>query len=734
VAKKSHRRVRSPLGQGVRRVVVKVQGLARGAKRLRYALALIEGSALFDRDWYLESYPEVATSGLDPLRHYLKIGWLEGRDPSPDFSTFDYLARNDDVARSGINPLAHYIEFGRAEGRGTADHRAVPDNEGPKSFGFAEPAPVISFPVAEKPTPIWRRWNELDPASPALLTLAERPVAFAAGDRRAGFRSACQVFEWLSGFGEPTGDVALALKDLAQEPLDSWHVNASILRTRWHVEGEPLVMRAFQCDPRAAGRIDMVAEAVLSTESALADLRLRNPLFPVLFLFAEPEGELRGTSILAFPSLCRGGIHYPELVTEGGASPFRHGNRQAAEMLDLVVNGEPAVERLLVDVSGADGRAPLFQPDFQDWARLVARVGLEARFSAAASVGERYLQAAFPNTQPRRSGGATLELGHDMVPTIASLVTKRANERGGTPDARAMIIAGLSSSEQVIKIALPVGHHGSTRQRHPASKWPHISRDDERRSLFAIPLAIRDRYRPHSPAELVTPLTPATLPMAMERCEAITWIVDAATRTPAQFQQCLRALAHQDDATEDCLRIIGQRPGDHAEQVLFEGRIGTAQDARSALESVTTPLVGYVGPSVLFHDRGTASLLASLLSDGSVATVGCVLIAIENQTHSPSVTVADPGSFLDLVGDPLDLKDGAQVAQQLWRSTYSVSRPSRHLWLTRADRTRLRAPKEEIHLCTSLITATVGAGSKEPVLNWGEAEAATVSRAGMFFA
>ena len=42
---------------------------------------------LFDSDWYLKTYPDVADSGVNPLVHYLDIGGFEGRDPSPLFDS-----------------------------------------------------------------------------------------------------------------------------------------------------------------------------------------------------------------------------------------------------------------------------------------------------------------------------------------------------------------------------------------------------------------------------------------------------------------------------------------------------------------------------------------------------------------------------------------------------------------------------------------------------------------------
>ena len=53
---------------------------------------LIRASGLFDVDWYLATYPDVAASGLDPIDHYLRIGAALGYNPNPLFDT-NYYAR-----------------------------------------------------------------------------------------------------------------------------------------------------------------------------------------------------------------------------------------------------------------------------------------------------------------------------------------------------------------------------------------------------------------------------------------------------------------------------------------------------------------------------------------------------------------------------------------------------------------------------------------------------------------
>lgn len=72
----------------------------------------------FDAAYYLSRYPDVREAGIDPLKHYLRHGWKEGRDPSAGFSTSGYLRANPDVAQAGRNPLLHFVNDGLAEGRG----------------------------------------------------------------------------------------------------------------------------------------------------------------------------------------------------------------------------------------------------------------------------------------------------------------------------------------------------------------------------------------------------------------------------------------------------------------------------------------------------------------------------------------------------------------------------------------------------------------------------------------
>lgn len=74
-----------------------------------------------DRAHYLATYPDVLASGDDPLTHYCRYGWREGRNPSRSFDTRYYLETNPEVAARDINPLWHYAALGHREGRHPID-------------------------------------------------------------------------------------------------------------------------------------------------------------------------------------------------------------------------------------------------------------------------------------------------------------------------------------------------------------------------------------------------------------------------------------------------------------------------------------------------------------------------------------------------------------------------------------------------------------------------------------
>lgn len=105
-------------GKARRRAIHSLGKTFRGGREeFARCAGLLHASVLFDAEWYLERYPDVAQSNVMPDLHYLKFGAAENRDPGPLFSTKRYLDLHPDVAKSRINPLVHYITYGLKERR-----------------------------------------------------------------------------------------------------------------------------------------------------------------------------------------------------------------------------------------------------------------------------------------------------------------------------------------------------------------------------------------------------------------------------------------------------------------------------------------------------------------------------------------------------------------------------------------------------------------------------------------
>lgn len=70
---------------------------------------LIKKSGYFDSSYYLRTYTDVRVADIDPLFHFVKTGWKEGRNPSSSFNTTRYMQDFPELLNTHINPLVHFI-------------------------------------------------------------------------------------------------------------------------------------------------------------------------------------------------------------------------------------------------------------------------------------------------------------------------------------------------------------------------------------------------------------------------------------------------------------------------------------------------------------------------------------------------------------------------------------------------------------------------------------------------
>lgn len=130
-------RIAAPL-----RWISRILGIREHHARVeRGELAELESSQWFDGEWYLQVNPDVDRLSMDPARHYLVHGALEGRDPGPDFNTRFYMETYLDVTASGLNPLIHFIRHGSTEGRLPRPHQKEVQAVGGEASGMRPTEP-----------------------------------------------------------------------------------------------------------------------------------------------------------------------------------------------------------------------------------------------------------------------------------------------------------------------------------------------------------------------------------------------------------------------------------------------------------------------------------------------------------------------------------------------------------------------------------------------------------------
>lgn len=75
-------------------------------------IRIIKASGLFDADYYLKTNPDVASSGMDPLQHFIRHGAYEARKPNQWFDPANYIEDHPGIIAAGVDPLVHFIRSG----------------------------------------------------------------------------------------------------------------------------------------------------------------------------------------------------------------------------------------------------------------------------------------------------------------------------------------------------------------------------------------------------------------------------------------------------------------------------------------------------------------------------------------------------------------------------------------------------------------------------------------------
>lgn len=679
----------------------RLPGIATRKVRARHLrdIATIQASGLFDANWYLRNYPDIAAAGVDPIRHYIAKGWKEARDPGPDFNSSGYLKANKDVAKSGMNPLLHYIEFGMSEGR------SVGVGARPKIVRSAEvfdpPAPVTQFPL-EQHSPIrWKRVHMLDRMKADPVTIGGQVVGSSCANE-AALRPVLNRLEQLTGRAvalagpmdgghQPEGDAGLPLL------CDAWFIREATLRL--HCGGRPaaaLVIRALQW--HGSGGLRAVGERLIAAPSELVDLELATPLNPVLLVFATLQGVIVGSELLAFPSLCRGGLHYAErgALERSGIVAARSDvlacSRVMEEAWARLAGGDatPFLRDIRINLEGSDGTGPLLRKDVRAWLADIFAVDLvspelpgdassraEAYLSASASTAERNSAPTLRNAAPAR-----LVLSHDFMPTLQLLAAPSAP--GGAADVvrpASFITACDDTAAGALAAVLP-----SDGEFQPVPDvtcgdpfWPILAGAVAPDSLIA---GIRREPNPPARGQLLEPVGRSVPISGQDRlAEKITLLLEPDAWDQQAWSACLLGLQQQVDA--GLAEVCCYGPGAAAFVDEIERVLGVpsraAPDWTAAVQGCNAPFVLHVGKSIVLHDPRTIRHLAQLLVDGNDGA-SCPLLACSSHARDWTVTIRSAGCIITPEGEA----DFAPDVTCFWNTQVPVARLPAEFWIVRA--------------------------------------------------
>jgi hypothetical protein len=714
-------------GAALRRI-----GIRRNPEK--QALRLLASSELFDPAWYLAVNPDVAAAGMDPALHYLRHGAAERRSPGPRFDAGWYLRTYTDVAEAGANPLLHYLQHGKREGREIAAHRpnrssppgASESTHSPAARGRTLPPAVepLSFTMPETPPVSWLRHAELGGRDGA-LEVCNCPLGLGPLNGRSD-ASALTAFCRLMGVEVPTSALALAQTGhgvaTTVAMVDIWYMNERDLRVRFDARPveharQPCVARFFQCE--SSGMVLLVEALLHDTSPHFVDVPLRNAFLPVLIALTDTEGELASLSLLPFPSLCRGGVHYAELRSNGDNHSYFE-NLQAvsssvlAELLDSSEAPPLSVAYIQIDLQEATGAERIFSGELQEWLDRVIGIAVRPINGTAvpAPAARSYLEAGLRAASGARalarehSGCVSLTLPADGVPSLHALVARSLGTGRSACAVGSFAIADRGTGLPRWSVRVPA--MGEELLRLQATARPCVypvlralrTAPDSETGPSRSPLAVRfgSMAKGH-PATLAMPVAgdwPG--PLLRRASDAVERPVCIAIAPVYTTDEAFAALLETLKLQTRPARVIAaterpHRPGrSELLQRFFPGRheildlddpIGAARSINAAAERATEEFLLVVGGQLTLHDPRTLEVLIALADHDHVASASCMLVQSSAVAKkAPALGVRSAGIFPAIATvDPAFTEPNCLAA--FAAATYPVAANSSALFMVR---------------------------------------------------
>ena len=643
---------------------------------------LVASSPLFDAGWYASRYKDVTKSGIPAAEHYLRFGAAELRAPSVYFDPQYYMAEQcPGLHDTATNPLLHYLKTGKESGLvpralfESVSPRREFKPQSPGDWPLVEPAGLASADQSA-----WRRHSQLQvmPGKNSLF-LGHTMVAWSpVGDLAAQTSDRLIAFLRLSGLPdvglltmEGAESIAIdpfdgrgfrcfggLLEDGPARIVDAWHASDRLLRLRLagsDPSASPLAVTAFQWDEHHSQGVLLTGETLhRADETSFADVTLYNPLMPVLLVVSDINGSALDISLLPFPSLCRGGIHYAETVGSADISqPLQQLKRLSDRLVPDIMRTAPGsglVARIDIDLNGATGAEPIFSEPLREWMAKVFSVAVVPREEAGQDDdGQAYLRMLLGGTaepanatsSPSAGEPYVLDLPADAVPTLAVL----AAESGRLADEVTLghyYVAERATAQPQLSVVLPTGMDDllSLQPDWAPRSFPVLRRMDGQPSQssggakpadFHLAIRFPPDVETH-PAALLMPLAPDSADSIVVGDQGAhdESIFDVVLRvsSPERAETAVGSLLTQRRAVLGHVRVVPTRA--HVDMEALAAVLDRAVPGRwsqaGAGEEFGAPFTLFLDDDVVLHDPRTIGALSVLARHKNTASASCVLL------------------------------------------------------------------------------------------------------------
>jgi len=620
-------------------------------------------------------------------------------------------------------------------------------------------------------------------AAPATLAalLADDPAAALASGRQpmAGAPGPQPMRTRLVGTGRSIADIG--------------HLDERTLR--WRLEAEapdgevpPCQLTFLQMGPDGQVPVALARARCEGPGPHIVDVRLRHAMFPVLLVATDAQDGWLDASLLPFPSLCRGGMHHAELWISGSAPASMAELQATSNVLVHELLGGPlfegplALEALKIDLAGATGAESVFQAPVRQW--LAGVMGMPMPSPQPGQAGDllepvsQHLHSACSDARGveaspggqrlarSRSGGLSLYLPADAVPTLSLLASRRLVLGPGQAGAvGTYAMAHFATGRPHTLVSLPP-LEASLLALQPAGAplaWPMLRPSAADSTLPSegpmgrceLPLAVRLTERVGAtaaralapvPTDLAGPLFRSTAVESRGPASRVTVVLDGEDLRRASVTRLLASLQAQtvSEAIELAVAIPGSLPQAQQQALRSELQahwpvarlrlVDTADARRSArLNEAARAAQGFVlfmEAATFLHDTRTVETLRRVASHPGTASASCLLVREVPAKKGTDITYVSGGLFpghLSFTGRvSLTLEETVTshafplATYPVLGNTFRLAMVPAHVWrdMTGLDEARfpmqhadvdfcLRAAGHGLrHLCTSVVTAT----------------------------